>query len=62
MEESVVEKVQGVLDSMQQNDSLLELEKSSREFQKLVDSGLAQRRGYNLQSCSDNVSVVRFSI
>lgn len=62
MTDSLVEKVQNLLDNVQQNESLKELENSSREFQELVDRGLARNRGYNLLSCSDNVSVVRFSI
>ncbi len=37
------------------NDTYLnELEKSTKEFQKLIDKGIAKSRGYNLQTIEDS--------
>jgi hypothetical protein len=34
-------------------DSLRQFEKSAKEFQNLIDNGMAKPRGYNLQTIED---------
>lgn len=43
--------------------SVKELEKSTKEFKELVDKGIANYRGYNLQTIEDDIkSQVSFNL
>ncbi|WP_308744719.1 hypothetical protein [uncultured Bacteroides sp.] len=46
------------------NDACLkELEKSTKEFQKLIDDGIVKPRGYNLQTIEDSYnSSIQFNM
>lgn len=46
------------------NDTCLkELEKSTKEFQKLIDEGVTKPRGYNLQTIEDSCnSSIQFNM
>lgn len=53
-EKEIRDLINNINDICRDMNSLEEFEKSAKEFQNLIDSGLAKSRGYNLQTVEDS--------